>query len=118
VSRRPRTPGGERGFALTFVLVTFLLVAVIGLGALSVVMSDLHGAAANTLAMQAFNVAEGGVNSSPPARPPRPLPTTATAVRPTTWRCRALPGPSAPSVSRCAASTRRVPSRPPVGTIP
>ncbi len=52
----------ERGFALTFVLVTFLLVGVIGLGALSVVMSDLHGAVANQLAMQSLSVAEAGLN--------------------------------------------------------
>jgi hypothetical protein len=52
----------EHGFALTFVLVTFMLVAVIGLGALSVVMSDLHGAVANQLAMQSLSAAEAGLN--------------------------------------------------------
>ncbi len=52
----------ERGFALTFVLVTFLLVGIIGLGALSVVMSDLHGAVANQLAMQSLSVAEAGLS--------------------------------------------------------
>jgi hypothetical protein len=52
----------ERGFALTFVLVTFMLVAVMGLGALSVVMSDLHGAVANQLAMQSLSAAEAGLN--------------------------------------------------------
>jgi hypothetical protein len=52
----------EAGFALTLVLATFMLVAVIGLGALSVVMSDLHGAIANQMAMRALSAAEGGVN--------------------------------------------------------
>jgi hypothetical protein len=51
----------ERGFALAMVLVTFLLVGVIGLGALAVVTSDLHGAVAAELAMQAMNAAEAGV---------------------------------------------------------
>jgi hypothetical protein len=52
----------ERGFALAMVLVTFLLVGVLGLGALSVVTSDLHGAVANELAVQAMNVAEAGLD--------------------------------------------------------
>ncbi|MGQ0569933.1 MAG: DUF7305 domain-containing protein [Armatimonadota bacterium] len=52
----------ERGFALPLVLATFLLVGVVGLGALSVVMSDTHGAVAHQLAMQATNVAEAGLN--------------------------------------------------------
>ncbi len=52
----------ERGFALTIVLITFLVIEVIGVGVLSVVMSDLHGAVANQLAMQSVSIAEAGLN--------------------------------------------------------
>lgn len=44
------------------VLITFLVIQVITVGVLSVVMSDLHGAAANQMAMQATHVAEAGLN--------------------------------------------------------
>lgn len=53
---------GQGGFALPLVLVTFLLVAVMGIGVFSVVMSDLHGAVANQLAMETLNIAEAGVD--------------------------------------------------------
>ena len=52
----------ERGFVLTTVLVTFLVIEVMVIGVLSVVMSDLHGAVAHQLAMQSVHVAEGGLN--------------------------------------------------------
>ncbi|MDR7535493.1 MAG: hypothetical protein QN183_03885 [Armatimonadota bacterium] len=51
----------EPGFALPLVLVTSLLVGLMGIGVFSVVMSDLHGAVANRLAIQTLNVAEAGV---------------------------------------------------------
>lgn len=54
--------GDERGFVLTAVLITFIIIEVIVVGALSVVMSDLHGAVGHQLAMQSVHVAEGGVN--------------------------------------------------------
>lgn len=53
---------GERGFALTVVLLGFLIVELIGAGILAVVTSDLHGAVANRLAMESVQVAEAGVN--------------------------------------------------------
>ncbi|MGH2454492.1 MAG: hypothetical protein ACRDF5_12190 [bacterium] len=52
----------EGGFALILVLITSLLMGLIGLGVFSVVMSDVHGAIANQLAMQAVNTAEAGVD--------------------------------------------------------
>jgi Tfp pilus assembly protein PilX len=52
----------EGGFALVLVLITSLLMGVVGIGIFSAVMSDLHGAVANQLAMQAVNVAEAGVD--------------------------------------------------------
>ncbi len=52
----------QRGFVLTMVLITFLIIEVIGVGVLSVVMSDLHGAAASQMAVQAVHVAEAGLN--------------------------------------------------------
>jgi hypothetical protein len=54
--------GGERGFMLTLVLITFLVIEVIAVGVLSVVMSDLHGAVAHQQAVQAINVAEAGLH--------------------------------------------------------
>jgi hypothetical protein len=57
---RPRL--SERGFMLTLVLITFLVIEVIAVGVLSVVMSDLHGAVAHQQAMQAINVAEAGLH--------------------------------------------------------
>ncbi len=61
VRSRGRT-GGEAGFALALVLVTFLLVAAIGLGVFSVVASDLHGTVANQLAIEVLNIAEAGAD--------------------------------------------------------
>lgn len=56
------TRRSERGFMLTLVLITFLVIEVIAVGVLSVVMSDLHGAVAHQQAMQAINVAEAGLH--------------------------------------------------------
>lgn len=52
----------ERGFVLTAVLITFIIIEVIVVGVLSVVMSDLHGAVGHQLAMQSVHVAEAGLN--------------------------------------------------------
>ncbi|MGH2375198.1 MAG: hypothetical protein ACRDIC_17225 [bacterium] len=52
----------ERGFVLTAVLVTFLVIEVMVIGVLAVVMSDLHGAVGHELAMQSVHVAEAGMN--------------------------------------------------------
>jgi hypothetical protein len=52
----------EGGFALVLVLITSLLMGVVGIGIFSAVMSDLHGAVANQLAMQAVNIAEAGID--------------------------------------------------------
>ncbi|MGQ0549663.1 MAG: hypothetical protein ACT4PY_08365 [Armatimonadota bacterium] len=52
----------ERGFVLTAVLVTFLVIEVMVIGVLAVVMSDLHGAVGHQLAMQSVHVAEAGLN--------------------------------------------------------
>lgn len=63
--RTRRVPGrrsGEAGFALSLVLVTFLLISLIGLGVFSVVMSDIQGSVANQLAMEVLNVAEAGAD--------------------------------------------------------
>ncbi len=54
--------GDERGFVLTAVLITFIVIEVIVVGALSVVMSDLHGAVGHQLAMQSVHVTEAGLN--------------------------------------------------------
>ncbi len=50
------------GFALTLMLLTFLIIELIGVGVISITMSDLHGAVANRLAMDSVNVAEAGLN--------------------------------------------------------
>jgi len=58
----PACRRGERGFMLTLVLITFLVIEVIAVGVLSVVMSDLHSAVASQQAMQSVNVAEAGLH--------------------------------------------------------
>ncbi len=50
------------GFALTLVLITFLIIELIGVGVVAITMSDLHGAVANRLAMDSVNAAEAGLN--------------------------------------------------------
>ena len=57
-----RRAAGERGFALVLVLIVLLTVELIGVGALALATSNLHGAVANRLAMEAASVAEAGMN--------------------------------------------------------
>ena len=48
-----RTLRDESGMALVLFIITFMLVQIIGLGLLTVVASDLHGAIGNQLAARA-----------------------------------------------------------------
>jgi hypothetical protein len=57
-----RRAARTEGFALTLVLLTFLIIELIGVGVLSITMSGLHGAVADRLAMDSVNVAEAGLN--------------------------------------------------------
>src|SRR5437879_6171906 len=50
------------GFALTLVLVFLLLVGLVGVGILAIATSDLHGAIATRLALEARNAAEAGLH--------------------------------------------------------
>lgn len=87
------------GFALTLVLLAFLLIEMIGVGVLSLTMSDLHGAVANRLAMDAVNVAEAGLNYGVAQLVSRALatPPTDTSYRGES-RELALPGPDGGTV--------------------
>src|SRR5438309_8493001 len=58
----PAGLSGPGGFALTLVLIFLLLVALVGVGILSMATSDLHGAIATRLALEARNVAEAGLH--------------------------------------------------------
>jgi hypothetical protein len=61
-ARRRHPLGAQAGVAFVVVLLILLIVALVGVGVLSVVMSDLHGAVANKLAVQAVDIAEAGVD--------------------------------------------------------
>jgi len=71
--RHPARLSGPGGFALTLVLIFLLLVALVGVGILSIATSDLHGAIATRLALDAATspkrVCTGGPHSSSPALP-------------------------------------------------
>jgi hypothetical protein len=57
-----RRAAREGGFALIFVMLTLLVIELIGVEALSVATSNLHGAVASRLAVEATNAAEAGMN--------------------------------------------------------
>src|SRR2546425_4872428 len=60
--RHPARLSGPGGFALTLVLVFLLLVGLVGIGILAIATSDLHGAIATRLALEARNAAEAGLH--------------------------------------------------------
>ncbi len=78
-----RRAARERGFALVFVMITLLVIELIGVEALSIATSNLHGDVASRLAIEATNVAEAGMNHAVAqlvARASMPVPTDETYV--------------------------------------